>query len=230
MVIAFPPSNAIPPLANGDRLTRPEFERRAQALGTSTKAELVEGVVYMAAALRFQSHGQPHANIMTWLGNYRVVTPGVLLGDAPTVRLDEGNQPQPDGVMVIEARCGGRSWIGVDDYLEGAPELVVEIAASSAAIDLGDKKRAYCRNGIQEYIVWQIFDRRLDWFALQDGDYIDLPVATDGTIRSRVFPGLWLAVADLLTDNMPQVLATLQRGLASGEYQSFRQQLGADAH
>ena len=28
-----------------------------------------------------------------------------------------------------------------DDYIEGAPELIAEIAASSAAIDLGDKKR-----------------------------------------------------------------------------------------
>ena len=112
-----------------------------------------------------------------------------------------------------------------DDYIEGAPELVVEIAASSAAIDLGDKKRAYRRNGIPEYIVWQVFDRKVDWFCLEEGDYVSLPVDADGTIRSRVFPGLWLAGEDLLAGNMLRVLAVLQAGLAAAEHEIFVQQL-----
>jgi Uma2 family endonuclease len=112
-----------------------------------------------------------------------------------------------------------------DDYIEGAPELVVEIAASSAAIDLGDKKRAYRRNGIPEYIVWQVFDHKVDWFCLQEGEYISLPIDADGTIRSRVFPGLWLAVEDLLAGNMVRVLSVLQAGLAAAEHGAFVQQL-----
>jgi Uma2 family endonuclease len=215
----------IPPLENGDRLTRYEFERRYNAMPHLNRAELIEGVVYMAAALRFRSHGQPHASLMTWLGNYTVATPGVALGDAPTVRLDLDNEPQPDAVLLIESQSGGRSRVSDDDYIEGTPELVVEIAASSAAIDLGDKKRAYRRNGIPEYIVWQVFDRKVDWFCLQEGDYVSLPVDPDGTIRSRVFPGLWLAVEDLLTGNMVQVLAVLQAGLAAAEHNAFVQQL-----
>jgi Uma2 family endonuclease len=98
---------------------------------------------------------------------------------------------------------------------------VAEIAASSSAIDLGDKKRAYRRSGIQEYIVWQVFERRLDWFSWQDGDYVLLPLEWDGVIRSRVFPGLWLAVGDLLAGDMAQVLAVLQNGLATAEHQEF---------
>ena len=62
--------------------------------------------------------------------------------------------------------------IYVSLLIEGAPELVAEIAASSATIDLGDKLRAYRRNGVQEYIVWQVFDQKIDWFSLQNGDYI----------------------------------------------------------
>jgi Uma2 family endonuclease len=112
-----------------------------------------------------------------------------------------------------------------EDYVEGAPELVTEIAASSAAIDLGDKKRAYRRNGIKEYIVWQVFDQKLDWFYLQEGEYVPLPVDTDGVICSQVFPGLWLAAHDLLAGNMTQVLAVLQKGLASAEHVAFVQQL-----
>jgi Uma2 family endonuclease len=159
----------IPPLENGDRLTRYEFERRYNAMPSLKKAELIEGIVYMAVPLGFRSHGQPHGNIVGWLGNYQVATPGVELGIEPTVRLDLDNEPQPDAVLLIEERCGGRSRLSEDDYLEGAPELVVEIAASSAAIDLGDKKRAYRRNGIQEYIIWQVCDRKVDWFYLQEG-------------------------------------------------------------
>jgi Uma2 family endonuclease len=109
--------------------------------------------------------------------------------------------------------------------IEGAPELVAEIAASSAAIDLGDKKRAYRRNGIKEYIVWQVFEQKFDWFCLQEGEYISLPVDEDGVIRSLVFPGLWLAVDDLLSGNMGRLLAVLQLGLGVLEHDVFVQQL-----
>jgi Uma2 family endonuclease len=53
------------------------------------------------------------------------------------------NEPQPDAVLLIEEQAGGQARLSEDDYIEGAPELVVEIAASSAAIALGDQKRAY---------------------------------------------------------------------------------------
>ena len=213
----------IPPLESGDRLNRYEFERRYNAVPHLRKAELVEGVVYVPAALRFRSHGQPHGDLTGWLWAYKVATPGIELGIEPTVRLDLDNEPQPDAVLMIED--GGQARLSEDDYIEGAPELVAEIAASSAAIDLGDKKRAYRRNGIREYIVWQVFEQRLDWFYLQEGEYVPLPVDEDGVIRSQVFPGLWLAANDLLTGNMGRVLAVLQEGLAAAEHDEFIQQL-----
>jgi Uma2 family endonuclease len=159
------------------------------------------------------------------LWTYKVATPGIELGIEPTVRLDLDNEPQPDAVLMIEEQAGGQARLSEDDYIEGAPELVAEIAASSAAIDLGDKKRAYRRNGITEYIVWQVFEQRLDWFYLQEGEYVPLPVDEDGVIRSQVFPGLWLAVNDLLAGNMGRVLAVLQEGLAAPEHTVFVQQL-----
>jgi Uma2 family endonuclease len=222
----------IPPLENGDRLTRPEFERRySSAISSATssvkKAELIEGVVYMAAALRFRSHGKPHGDITGWLWTYQVSTPGLELGIEPTVRLDLDNEPQPDAVLLIEERCGGQARLSEDDYVEGSPELVAEIAASSASIDLGDKKRAYRRNGIKEYIVWQVFEQKIDWFHLQEGMYVPLPMDENGVIRSQTFPGLWLAVNDLLAGNKVQVLAVLQAGLASPEHAAFVQQLSA---
>ncbi|MBD0347187.1 MAG: Uma2 family endonuclease [Coleofasciculus sp. Co-bin14] len=218
----------IPPLENGDRLNRYEFERRYNAMPNLKKAELIEGIVYLPAALRFKSHGQPHGWIMTWLGNYEAMTPGVALGDAPTVRLDIDNEPQPDAVLLIAPEAGGQARLSEDDYIEGAPELVVEIAASSAAIDLHAKKQAYRRNGVKEYIVWQVLDQKISWFYLDKGEYLDLPVDADGIIRSRVFPGLWLAVTKLLAGNMQRVLAVLQEGVQSPEHAAFVEKLASD--
>lgn len=210
------------PLENGDRLSRHEFERRYTAMPHLKKAELIEGVVYMASPVRHKSHGKPHAAIMAWLSDYWIATPGVDLGDNTTVRLDLDNEPQPDALLRIES--GGRSRLSDDDYVEGAPELIVEIAASSANYDLHDKKRAYRRNSVQEYIVWQIFEHKLDWFSLQEGEYVLLPDA-DGVVQSQVFPGLWLAVPALLAGNMVEVLAVLQSGLNSSQHADFMKRL-----
>ncbi|MEH2061939.1 MAG: Uma2 family endonuclease [Nostoc sp.] len=215
-------SASIPPLESGDRLTRHEFERRYTAM-PNKKAELIEGVVYVASPLRFRSHGLPHGNLIIWLGNYKVSTPSVELGDNATVRLDLDNEPQPDVLLLIEKPARGQAQISEDDYIEGAPELVAEVAASSASIDLYDKKRAYRRNGVQEYIVWQTLENKLDWFCLQNGEYLPLVADVDGVIKSRIFPGLWLAVTSLITRDMTTVLAVLQQGLNSKEHTEFIQ-------
>jgi Uma2 family endonuclease len=164
---------------------------------------------------------------MIWLGNYKVATPGVRMGDNPTVRLDLDNEPQPDALLMIDATCGGGAFLGEDGYVEGCPELVAEVAASSAAIDLGDKKQAYRRNDVKEYIVWQVFDQKIDWCHLTHEDYVGLDANENGVICSIVFPGLWLDVAAMLVGDMPKVLAVLQQGLASEAHQRFVQQLAA---
>ena len=63
----------IPPLENGDRLSRSEFERRYEAMTDIKKADLIEGTVYMASPLRFEPHAEPHADVMTWLGLYKAL-------------------------------------------------------------------------------------------------------------------------------------------------------------
>jgi hypothetical protein len=182
----------IPPLENGDRLSCAEFERRYEAMPEGCKAELIEGIVYMAAALRFKSHGRPHGRMMTWLGTYEAETIGVEIADNVSVRLDGVNDPQPDIALILDPDLGGQTRITDDDYIEGPPELIAEISASTVSIDLGAKKIAYERNGVQEYIVWRVLDEAIDWVVFQDGQYIELLPDEDGITRSRVFPGLWL--------------------------------------
>ena len=207
------------PLENGDRLSRIEFERRYTAMPKLKKAELIEGVVHRGSPVRAKSHGQPHAAIMALLSSYWIATPGISLLDNATVRLDLDNEPQPDALLRIE--LGGQSLVSDDDYVDGAPELIVEIAASSATYDLHDKKRVYRRNGVQEYVVWQVLDNKLDWFSLQSGEYVLLTPDDNGVVRSLVFPGLWLAVPLLLAGDLANAIAVLQSGLTTPEHAQF---------
>lgn len=219
------PTIKVPPLESGDRLTRPEFERRYQAMPHIKKAELIEGVVYVASPVRMANHGRPHAQIVGWLMVYSAATPGVDLADNATVRLDIDNEPQPDALLRLEPEVGGNSRISDDDYIKGAPELIVEVAASSASYDLNDKLNAYRRNGVQEYIVWQIYENHLDWYSLAEGKYVNLQPDATGTIRSQIFPGLWLSITALLESNSAEVLAVLQQGLQTAEHQAFVKRL-----
>jgi Uma2 family endonuclease len=216
-----PTIRKMPILESGDRLSRAEFERRYQALPQLKKAELIEGVVYVASPVRIKQHGEPHGDIITWLGLYKVATPGVMLGDNPTVRLDFDNEPQPDALLRIDETKGGQSRISADDYLEGAPELIVEIAASSASYDLYDKLRAYRRNGVREYLVWLTQEQAFRWYVLQEGEYVQQQPDGLGILRSQVFPGLQLAVEALLAGEMQRVLVVLQEGIDSEMHQRF---------
>ena len=202
-------TDTIPRLHNGDRLNRFEFERRYEADPDVRRAELIEGVVYVSSPVNHAKHGQPHFGIIGWLAVYLSSSGGsVSGGDNSTVRLDLDNDFQPDALLRYVVNGTSRLVLG---YIEGPPELVVEVAASSAAIDMHGKRNAYRRNGVREYIVWRTEDQKLDWFALEGGEYVSLVPNEQGVIASRVFPGLRLAVAKLLSGDLQGVLEEQMR-------------------
>ena len=215
------PESAAPLLENGDRLSRSEFERRYERMPRLKKAELIEGTVYMPSPIRAGRHAEPHSHLGGWLVLYASETPGVRCFDNSTVRLDLENEPQPDLVMIKTPAKGGQSRISDDDYLEGAPELAVEIVGSSQAYDLHQKKGAYRRNGVREYLAWITGENRLVWWELVEEEYQEIAPAEDGLVKSRVFPGLWLDTAALLGGDLKGVLATLRRGLDSAEHRAL---------
>jgi hypothetical protein len=184
------------------------------------KAELIEGVVYMPSPVRIE-HGEPHSDITTWLGVYRAATPFVMVCDNTTVHLDADNEPQPDALLRIDSEAGGRSSIDAEGYITGAPEFIAEIVASSVSYDLHDKKHAYRRNGVAEYLVWLVYERRIEWFIWTEGKYEVLAANNSGVLQSPGFPGLWLDREALLQGNLSKVLATLQEGLDSDEHRTF---------
>jgi Uma2 family endonuclease len=215
------PAATEPPLEPGDRLSRDEFERRYEQLPEVAKAELIEGTVYMRSPTRARKHAQPHSQMDTWLGVYASETPGVMSVANSTVRLDLDNEPQPDLALIKLPTKGGQARISADDYIEGPPELAVEIVGSSRAYDLHQKKGAYRRNGVCEYLAWITGEKRLLWWELRDGEYQQIAPQADRLLKSGVFPGLWLDAEALLAGDMKAVLAALRRGLDSPEHAAF---------
>jgi Uma2 family endonuclease len=208
----------VPPLRNGDRLTRPEFERRYHAMPSVKKAELIEGEVFMPSPVRVSRHGLPHMVASYWIMSYWHTARALITGDNATVRLDLDNEPQPDVFLAISRAAGGLSGLDEGDYLEGPPELVVEIAASSVSIDLNRKLHVYRRAGVREYVVWRTDDAEVDWLVLRDGRCERREPEHDGLLKSDVFPGLWLDRVALLSHDLPKLAAAVGLGVeAEGE-------------
>ena len=224
---SIPPSRTqrVPPLQSGDRLTRDEFERRYEAMPEGVKAELIEGTVYVMAPVNAVFHGIPQFGLSAWLGLYWLSTPGVEGSDNTTVRLDIANDPQPD--LYLRIIKSGSSVLGDDGYLNGSPELVVEVSASSASYDLGPKLNVYLRNGVREYIVQRTYDNAIDWFVLRRGIYEPLSPGSDGIYRSEVFPGLWLDSEALLRGDIPAFHRAALGGIASPEHAAFVERLNS---
>jgi len=195
-------------LEAGDCLTREEFHRRYSARPDIKKAELIDGVVYMPSPVRVRHHGRPHGFVMGWLSHYIALMPDVILADNTTIYLDGRAEVQPDAFLWRPETGGGHETD--DGYFEGAPQLIVEVAASSTSYDLHQKKEAYRRNGVPEYIVWRVLDRAIDWFRLQNGTYVLVQPDADGLIESEQFPGLRLHTDSMLAGDLAAVLAHLR--------------------
>ncbi|MBI3267812.1 MAG: Uma2 family endonuclease [Planctomycetes bacterium] len=215
-----------PRLVNGDRLTRVEFERRYAASPDVHKAELIEGIVYGPSRQRID-HGECAVRVASWLEPYVRATPGVMAASNSTDRLDEDNEPQPDHLLGLLPETGGQSRVDAQGYLCGGPELVVEIALSSASYDLHQKKEVYRRHGVVEYVVVLLDDPEVRWFHNREGVFEDFPSGRDGIFRSEVFPGLWLEPRALLAGDGKRVVAVLDRGLRSKAHALFRRALAA---
>jgi Uma2 family endonuclease len=214
----------IPPLEAGDHLDQPTFHERYKAMPAAFHAELIGGVVIVPSPLS-AGHGFYHALVMTWLGNYWIATPGTKTGDNMTTILGESSEPQPDGALLIDPAHGGQVVLSEDGYITGAPELIVEVASSSASIDLHAKRRDYEQAGVLEYVVVVLRQNVIHWFAWHNGTYQEITADADGILRSRVFPGLWLHANALLQLDGVTVMDILRQGLATPEHAAFVQRL-----
>jgi Uma2 family endonuclease len=169
----------------------------------------------MGSPVRARAHAEPDALIQYWLGHFVSSTPNVAHATNPTVIFGPDDVFQPDGVLCVWREHGGKTFLNESDYLEGSPELIVEIAASSVSLDMHRKKNVYRRCGVREYLVWCTEEAQLNWWTLADDDYRPLIAGDDGILRSLVFPGLWLDVNALLAEDRARLASVLESGLKS---------------
>lgn len=213
-----------PELYSGDHLSREEFHRIYEQTPEDFRAELIGGIVYLASPLR-RKHGTNHPFLTALFVAYAGRTRGIEVGDNTTILLGDESEPQPDLFLRILPEYGGQSGTTKDDYVEGAPELVAEIAHSSRAIDLHGKYEDYRKNGVVEYLVVCLKENELRWFDLK-ADH-ELSPDEDGIVRMRAFPGLWIHPEALLARDYQRMMATLEQGMAGSEYAEFAKRLSA---
>jgi Uma2 family endonuclease len=231
LVIETPPTARqadLLPAENGDRLTSREFLRRYEGMPSVKKAELVEGIVYLGSPVSLR-HAKRDALIQGWLSHYAAKTPLVEHVTNATAILNSENTPQPDASLRLLAEYGGRTRVNRKNILIGPPELTVEIAASSASIDLGAKRRVAQRNAVLEYLVWVVAENQMHWFVLVQDKYVEQKPDSKGTLVSQNFPGLVLAADRLLALDAAGVLAALEKGIKSPAHRAFIQAAGRKA-
>lgn len=208
----------LPLLVNGDRMTQKEFHRRYEAYPDDVKFELIGGIVYVASPLRWP-HGTYHLKLGMALELYAGATPGIEAGDNATTILGEESEPQPDLTLRIIQECGGRSIVNKQEYVEGPPELLAEVAYSTRAIDMHQKKDDYEQTGVLEYLVLCLEEEELYWFHFPSRRQIR--PNRKGVYRSCVFPGLWIDRKALLAGDSLRLAAAVQQGTASREHAAF---------
>ena len=234
-VIPFPPvqpstetTEELPPLQNGDHLDQPTFHARYQAMPGHVRAELIGGIVFMASPVR-KPHRRHNGLVVWWLYEYEAATPAVEALDSGTTILGEDSEPEPDASLHLLPQFGGLTQEDERGYVIGAPELVVEVAHATEAIDLHRKKADYEQAGISEYLVLLLWSHEVRWFYLDAGRFQQLQPDADGILRSRRFPGLWLDPTALLNKDQARLREVLQAGLASPEHAAWLAQLSQQA-
>lgn len=224
MSIAERPKKGLRLLVNGERMSQPEFHQRYQAYPEDEKWELIGGVVYyMASPLRLE-HSRYDGRIGYLLETYSLATPGIEVTHNATSILGEESEPQPDLAMRILPEYGGQSKTSAADYLDGAPELVVEVTHSRRDLAMHAKRDDYRRNGVIEYLVLLMEEQEVRWFHFPDDE---IRPNREGISRSRVFPGLWIDIEALLRRDSKRLMEVLQQGLASRPHGSFVKRLNA---
>jgi Uma2 family endonuclease len=148
--------------------------------------------------------------MMHWLFVYSDDYPELESCGPCSVFLDGDNEPIPDSMLFRRFTI-----LRDDGWLEGAPDLIVEVAdRESYERESVQKKEAYRRNGVREYIVWRVQDEAIDWFELVDGQYVTRTPDDAGIVESAQFPGLRLDVPATLALDRQAVLAALARDTA----------------
>jgi hypothetical protein len=200
-----------PPLESGDVLDAQEYWRRYSAGPKKQRAERINGKVYVMNPLRAVQHGNPHLLLAHWIAAYAMHDPTLIGSDNATIRMNTDNDPQPDLCLL---RVDGQTRFDEGGYILGAPEMIVEIAGSSASYDFGEKRDVYEAAGVGEYLIFESIEGQIQWWRLANGRFVEIQPDC-GIYESVLFPGLWLDAEALRSANALKLIDTLKQGMDS---------------
>lgn len=211
MAVTFPPpdSEELHPLLDGRmrpplRMTEAEFE---SWVGSDTPAEWVDGEVVLMSPTSLV-----HNRLTVWfvhlLSEYRVRRPvGEVLGPEFTVRLPAQRRRRvPDVLFVARERASLLKPL----YLEGAPDLAIEIvSADSQSRDRREKFVEYEKAGVREYWIVDPLSQTVEAYMLHAGAFV-LISEVGGFIASTVLPDFRLKPDWLWQEPLPAVSGVLR--------------------
>jgi len=154
------------------------------------KSDLIEGVFIMASPATFE-HAALQSFLLTTISNFVGANElGIVLGENAAYRLNTDNVYQPDSSFLSRDRM----YLAGEVYVNGAPDLAVEIISpSSRQYDSVEKRINYGRAGVREYWLVDPITRTVTIFELVIDQLFPL-CAEGGVLRSKVLAGFWLRV------------------------------------
>lgn len=174
------------PLTYDDLLQMPDDGLRREVIG---------GELFVNPAPR-RAHQEVSANTHWILQQFfRSTRKGKAFAHPVDVYLGRTDVVQPDLIAIRSDRLHIYRPEGV---VVEPPDLVVEIISpSSRSIDRVRKMALYARAGVPEYWIADPEQRAFAVNVLTGEDYVSVAPNPDGTISSRVFPGLRVDLAEV---------------------------------
>jgi len=175
---------------------------------STTLAEWVDGEVIVMSPITSR-----HDDVQWWLRTLlslfvESADLGVVKGPEFMVRLSKPPQRRiPDLLFVSKAR----QKLILPTYLDGAPELIMEVVSpESVGRDWREKYLDYERGGVREYWIIDPTSQRMEAYALSRAKKYQPLVERDDRIRSAVLKGFYLRRQWLFAERLPKVAAALQ--------------------
>jgi Uma2 family endonuclease len=150
------------------------------------RREIITGELYVSPSPTFAHQmvvGRLDRLIGNWVDYHQL---GITVPSPMDVRLFPNDIVQPDLVFV----AAGRSNIRLGNFVDGSPNVLVEILSpSTRRVDLILKRVIYQQAGIREYWVVDLTEPSIAVLQLRDGYFVPA-TEVDGKLTSAVLPGL----------------------------------------
>ncbi len=188
------------------------FDEFCTIIREDQKADLINGVIYMAAPPTFEHEDLFGFLLMLLRGYVREKKIGHVLGSRAAMKLSEIDAPEPDIMFISNAKLPQSK----GKALEGPADLVIELVSpGSRRLDLMEKKELYAKFGVREYWVIDAFRQTASFWKNSGGSWKDIPLDHMGVVRSTVIPGFWLRVDWLFAQEFPgerEIIALILAG------------------